>query len=134
MTLAVTIFGSLVVAAIAAVLAHRLTSQRDLENRRRELRTEYLLNAYRSVADAVGRDLRANPEDARTFEKGLADIKLLGSKEQARLAVELGKEMSSPGGADPDPLLRSLRDDLREVLGLEHLTTSVEQTRIVLPG
>lgn len=96
------------------------------------MRTEYLLNAYRSVADAVGRDLQANPQDARAFEKGLADIKLLGSKDQAQLAAKLGEDMTSDGVADPDPLLQLLRDDLREELDLERLSIGFTQTRIVL--
>jgi hypothetical protein len=130
--LALTILGSLFVAAVAAVLAHRFTSRRDLANRRRELRTEYLLNAYRAVSNAIGRDLQGSPDDARAFERGLADIQLLGSKDQAQMAVKLGRDMTEGGEADPEPLLRSLRDDLREELDLERLSTGVKQTRIVL--
>lgn len=57
MTPVFTIVGGIVVAAIAAVLAHRLTSQRDQANRQSALRVKYLLGAYRVVADVAHRDL-----------------------------------------------------------------------------
>jgi hypothetical protein len=132
MALVLTILGTLVAAAVAAVLAHRFTSRRDLANRRRELRTEYLLNAYRAVADAIGRNLQQSPEDARAFERGLTDIQLLGSKSQAEMAMKLGREMTETAEGDPHSLLRALRDDLRDELDLEQLSTEVNQTRIVL--
>ena len=72
MTLALTILGGVVAAAIAAVLAHRLTSQRDQANRRSNLRIEYLLGAYRALADVAHRDLNPATERVRAFEQGLA--------------------------------------------------------------
>lgn len=81
MTLTVTILGSLCVAAIAAVMAHRFTSRRDLANRRKDLRTQYLLSAYRAVSASMNRDLRQSAQDARALEQGLSDIQLLGSRE-----------------------------------------------------
>lgn len=48
----------------------------------------------------------------------MADIQLLGSKRQA----ELAREMAAEGRADPDPLLRLLRDDLRREMSLEALS------------
>jgi hypothetical protein len=119
MTLALTILGGVFAAAIAAVLAHRLTSQRDHVNRRSDLRVEYLLTAYRTVADTAHRGLDA--ENSRTFEQGLSDIQLLGSKEQAEMAVTIGKALAENGTAQLDDLLLSLRDDLRSELRLEPL-------------
>lgn len=131
MTLALTIIGSICAAAIAAVLAHRLTSRRDQTNRRNDLRVEYLLSAYRAVADASHRDLDPGSAHVRTFEQGLADIQLLGSKGQAEMAVVIGKALAENGEALMDDLLLSLRDDLRDELKLEPLPRSPFHIRVV---
>jgi len=130
MTLALTIFGSIATAAIAAVLAHRLTSRRDQMNRRNDLRVQYLLTAYRAIADTSHRDL-AVAETARAFERGLADIQLLGSKEQAGMAVAIGKALAENGDAGMDDLLLSLRDELRDELRLDSLIHPPSHARVV---
>jgi hypothetical protein len=131
MTLALTILGGICAAAIAAVLTHRLTSRRDQMNRRDDSRIQYLLTAYRTVADTSHRDLDPGSANARTFEQGLADIQLLGSKEQAEMAVAVGKSLAENGEAHMDELLLSLRDDLRGELKLEPLAGSPFHIRVV---
>lgn len=115
---------------MASVLTHLLTSRRDLANRRRELRVEYLLSAYRTMADTPERPLYRGSLDARGFEKAVADIQLLGSRRQAELATELARTMASDGQADPAPLLLLLRDDLREEMSLEALSDKPIHLRI----
>jgi hypothetical protein len=131
MTLALTIIGGICAAAIAAVLAHRLTSRRDQTNRRNDLRVQYLLDAYRAVADTSHRDLDPGSAHVRTFEQGLADIQLLGSKEQAEMAVVIGNALAENGEAVMDDLLLSLRDDLRGELKLEVLPQPPSHIRVV---
>jgi hypothetical protein len=131
MTLVLTIAGGIFVAAIAAVLAHRFTSRRDQLNRRSDLRVQYLLTAYRTVADTSYRDLDPDSVNSRTFEQGLADIQLLGSQEQAEMAVAIGKALTEYGEASMDDLLLSLRDDLREELKLEPLSRPPSHIRVV---
>jgi hypothetical protein len=130
MTLAFTIIGGICAAAIAAVLAHRLTSRRDQTNRRNDLRVEYLLSAYRVLADTSHRDLDPGSAHVRTFEQGLADIQLLGSEQQAEMAVGIGKSLAENGEAQMDALLLSLRDDLRSELKLEPLRRPPSHIRI----
>lgn len=130
MTLLLTVVGSIFVAAIAAVLAHRLTSRRDQTNRRSDLRVQYLLSAYRAVANAAHRDLDPGSAHVQTFEQGLADIQLLGSLDQAEMAVAIGKALANDGEAHMDDLLLSLRDDLREELELEALPRPPSHMRI----
>lgn len=131
MTLTLAIIGSICAAAIAAVLTHRLTSRRDQTNRRNDLRIQYLLTAYRTVADTSHRDLKPGSENARAFEQGLTDIQLLGSNEQAEMAVAVGKALAKNGEAMMDDLLLSLRDDLREELKLEPLARPPFHIRVV---
>ena len=95
------------------------------------MRIEYLLSAYRSLADASNRELQGSSNDARAFEQGLEDIQLLGSGEQAGEAVQVARAMASGGGASTDELLRMLRDDLREELDLPALADSPVHLRII---
>lgn len=132
MTLVLTIMGGLLAAACTAVLAHRFTSRRDLINRRGHLRIQYLLSAYRAIANMANRDLGSSYRDARAFEEGLTDIQLLGSRPQAEMARHIAYLMASIGEASLDDLLLSLRAELREVLGLERLQGSPVHTRVVL--
>ena len=132
MILAFTIVGSIGAAALAAALTHRFTSRRDQENRRNDLRIQYLLTAYRTLADMSYRDLEPGSESVRAFEQGLTDIQLLGSKEQAGMAI--GESLAESGEAKMDDLLLSLRDDLRGELALEPLTQSPSHIRVIGDG
>jgi hypothetical protein len=131
MTVALTIMGSLGAAAIAAVLAHRLTSRRDHANRRSDLRVEYLLTAYRQIANAAHRELGPDTGDLHALEQGLSDIQLLGSAGQVGMAHDIAKKLGSTGTANVDDLLQSLRDDLRSELQLEPLDGQTIYVRIV---
>lgn len=96
-------------------------------NRRGDLRVQYLLTVYRTIADTSHRHLGV-AETARAFERGLAEIQLLGSKEQAEMAVAIGKALAENGDAGMNDLLLSLRDELR----LEPLTEPPFHVRVVV--
>jgi hypothetical protein len=130
MTPALTFLVGIVAGAVVAVLTDRLTSRRDQANRRSEMRIDYLVSAYRSLADASNRGLQGSSRDARAFELALEDIQLLGSGAQAAKARELATVMASKGGASTDDLLKTLRDDLREELGLPALADPPIHLRI----
>lgn len=134
MTLALTILGGIAAASLAAYLTHYLTSRRDLRKRRAELRTEYLLGAYRAIASATRPDLAANGEDARALEQGLEDIQLLGNVEQIEIAVGVIEAMANGGEASPDDLLQALRGELRAELDLETVEAVPRHLRIKKPG
>jgi hypothetical protein len=129
-TLAITILSGITAASIAAVLTHRLTSLRDLANRRSELRIRYLLDAYRSFADTAHRPLIPDSGDTRRFEQALADVQLLGSDQQAATAAAIAKTLADDRAANLDDLLLSLRDDLRRELALCPISAPPVQLRI----
>jgi hypothetical protein len=131
MTLVLTIFGSLCGAAIAAVLAHRLTSQRDQANRRSDMRIQHLLSAYRTLTDRAEREAPTTAAEARDFEQSLADIQLLGSSEQVKMVLEMALAMEAEGTGSVDDLLMSLRDDLRKELRLEPMDGGLVNVRVV---
>jgi hypothetical protein len=114
----------LLVTAVLAIAGwyavHRLSMNRDQENKRRDLRIQYLLEAYRRLEKASNRrDLAGY---ARELESALADIQLLGSVRQVTLAHEFAVSMAKNHTASLDPLIADIRSELRRELTLEPLT------------
>lgn len=97
---------------------------------RRDLRTQYLLDAFRRLEGAGNRS-EPTREDEKALESSVADIQLLGSPEQVQLARQFALDFARDGRASLDPLLESLRAELRKELGLGPLDHSITFLRIV---
>lgn len=115
------LFAQLVVTAMIALaggwLGHHLSSRRDLTNERRKMRVSYLLEAYRRLESGSNR--REDPSEAWSqIESAIADIQLLGTPEQVRLAKQFAQSLSSANAASADELLFDLRSSLRSELQL----------------
>jgi hypothetical protein len=102
---------------------HRFSMNRDQENKRRDLRIQYLLEAYRRLEKAANR--RDLSSYARELESALADIQLLGSTQQVLLAHEFAVSMAKNKTASLDPLIADIRSELRRELNLEPLTDRI---------
>ena len=106
-------------AAMVAVLgwfvAHRLSVSKELSTKRRELRIQYLIDAYRRLEGAAYRNEFEGRQD---FESAVADIQLFGSGRQITLANELANSMAKTGFTTLEPLLKLLRQELRHELGM----------------
>jgi len=102
------------VAALGWWAAHWFTSRRDLNNERRKIVVQLLLEAYRKLENASNREETPWSD----FETAIADIQLLGSLRQATLAMEFATSMGKNKTAPLDPLLLELRDSLRSELKL----------------
>ena len=63
------------------------------------------------------------------MESAVADIQLLGSPQQADLAVDFAREMAAKKTAHPHPLLRSLRESLRSELNLPPVDSGITHLR-----
>lgn len=110
------VVGTLVVVAGWHVV-HALNATRDRNNKRRDLRITYLIEAYRRLERAA---LSRMPDANRdNLESAVADIQLFGTARQVQLAQKLADEIAKQGGTDMLPLLQALRADLRQELGLE---------------
>ncbi len=107
------------VAVVGWWIGHTLNTYRDRRNKRREIRVQYLIEAYRHLESGTCRGSIHATEFAAPFESAIADIQLLGSMQQARMAKELASAIANRHeGASAGPLLMSLRDALREELDL----------------
>jgi hypothetical protein len=114
-----------VLAVVGKLLGHFLGSQRELDNRRRELRVQHLVDAWRNIVRAgvhAGLDAghHAGLDESRGLEQALADIQLFGTPSQADHAARVARSLNE----DPTrtsvigELLESLRGDLRDELRL----------------
>ena len=99
------------------VVAHYLSANRDHANKKREVRLEYLINAYRELGMAAAR--KPNSKYFQNLEKAFHDVQLFGSTEQLTHLNNIFLEHSKCGGANLEPLLNSLRKELRDLLGQE---------------
>lgn len=117
-----------IVAALGWFAAHFLSARRDLANERRKLRAAYLLEAYRKLESASNRDDMKS--SWANFESAIADIQLLGSPHQVRLARQFAHDMAKNKTAPLDELIFDLRRSLRTELELEPVSESVVYFRI----
>lgn len=109
----ITTVATVIVGGLVAFIATRLQSKTDV---RREQRLEFLINAYRQIGDCAHRPL--DGDQARAFERALADVDLFGEHEHIELAAAVRAEFAEDGSASLDRLLNALRRDLRHELGL----------------
>jgi hypothetical protein len=109
------IITSAVIGIVSFVASHQFAAWRDRESKRREQRINYLITTFRALAKS------ANNPDFHQFsdslEQAIADIQLFGSVDQIQLAQEFAKEFANNQSASPDPLLKSLWNDLRKEMG-----------------
>lgn len=112
---------------------------RDIENKRRELKTDYLIKAYRAIDRNAGHPIKnfseATEKDIKRtedLEQAVADIQLFGSiyqiRETRKACIEAEKPIISSN--DPnlaklmwksDELLLDIRRELRKELHLEEI-------------
>lgn len=117
------------VAIVGWYAAHRLAAARDRSAKRRELIVEHLITAYRQLEPY--REVTFG--NGRNMERALADIQLLGSPEQVRLAREFATAFANHGTASLDNLLLSLRSALRTELDLPAVQGGITHLRVGAP-
>jgi len=109
MNLLVPLLITSVVAIAGWFVVHLLSSKKDRENKRHDLRIQYLIEAWRSLEKASNRDdLSPSKSD---LERAIADIQLFGSRRQIELAQKFAEDFAKTGNATLDELLEDLRQD-----------------------
>ncbi|MBW2740339.1 MAG: hypothetical protein JRE64_16175 [Deltaproteobacteria bacterium] len=117
-----------IVAVVGWYIAHFLSFKRDRANKRRELRIQYLIEAYRRIERAANRP--KNFDNNKELESAISDIQLFGTKKQAKLAEQFAYEIAHKSNASTDELLIDLRQDLRAELDLEQLPSEITYLRL----
>ncbi|MBI5039777.1 MAG: hypothetical protein HZB57_00740 [Gammaproteobacteria bacterium] len=106
-----------VVAVAGWFAAHQFNVYRDRQSKRRDLRVQFLLEAYRRLESAANREAKTEAQMLE-FESAVADIQLLGTPEQVAATVGYLRQHATGPGAQIDEVLRLLRRDLRKEVGL----------------
>src|SRR5271165_3628909 len=98
------------VAIVSWFVGSWLSVRRDRANKRRDLRVQYLIEAYRRLA--IGSN-RTPPSSSHLndIESALEDVQLFGTAVQVEAAHELAGSVAERGEAMADTLLTLLRDD-----------------------
>ncbi|MEQ8535139.1 MAG: hypothetical protein RIB86_25005, partial [Imperialibacter sp.] len=96
---------------------HKLSRRRDLENKRKDLRINYLIEAWKKLEYASNREI-TETEFIDYIEKPVALIQLFGKTTQINLAKQLANEIGQNGETSLNTILEELRNDLREELSL----------------
>jgi uncharacterized membrane protein YgcG len=124
--LSLTLIASLVLAVVLLLMRilvmQRVQQRRQRENRQETERLRSLVAAYRSLA---GSFTPAAREHATQIEETLADVVLFGTLAQVELAARCATDLKRGGTVDYQPLIESLRVDLRAQLGLEPIPPSL---------
>lgn len=108
-----------VVAIAGWMAAHYFATRRDLKNKRREIRSEYLIRAYQRLEAGACRGSIETSNFGKDFESAIADVQLFGTEDQVRMAKDLAFAIAEHRKeASTGSLLLSLRDALRKELDL----------------
>jgi hypothetical protein len=93
------------------------------------MQTDFLVTAFQHLANSANRPFAPGAEHLKNMESALADIQLFGSKKQVQLVEDFASEFAQANLASLDPLLNSLRQDLRKELGYEQINSNVKWVR-----
>ncbi|MEA3323967.1 MAG: hypothetical protein U9Q37_02355 [Euryarchaeota archaeon] len=113
LTIIVTIL--LVVGGWAAV--HFLSLRREIEQKKREIRVQYLKDAYIKLAEAVDRG--SIVDNIKDIQESFNVIQIFGDESQIELIGNFIEEATAGGSPSIDELLKELRNEIRQHIGLE---------------
>lgn len=122
------------VTAIGWLVIHSLALRRDQSTKRRDPSITFIIEAWRRLGHAGGAQIRdpKSPENRQyveDIERALGDIQLFGSAKQVELALSFAEGLRDQKTASIDALLKDLRADLRNELGLLPLQSPYQQVR-----
>jgi len=121
MTEVVTAFIGAITAIAVYYLSARDLKRQDREAKRREIRLQFLIEAYRQIEYSSNRPRKEMTEALNTIECAISDIQLFGTRRQVTLAQEVVTKAACGEDMFFDDLLDELRRDLRSELEIEAL-------------
>ncbi|UCE08260.1 MAG: hypothetical protein JSW07_09655 [bacterium] len=119
---------STLVAILGWFAAHRFAAHRDRVNKRRDLRVQYLIEAYRRLEHSAWRDY--TPDIIADLESSISDIQLFGTISQVCEARAIAEDYSKSKEPELLKLLLDLRNTLRKELKLEPLEETISHIRL----
>ena len=120
---------TITLAVIGWVVAHKLTSKRNVDNNRRELITNCFIDVYHALGCLVAGCVagRITSEVSDDLNKAFASIQLFGNDEQIELANKIANHISENRGLTKElgVLLESLRNQLRKDLNIPETQATI---------
>jgi len=120
---------TIVLAVLGWITAYYFTRKREISAKQRDIVTRHLVRTYRVLTNDISHRATSS-ERQKKFEIMISDIQLFGSVEQVELVKTLADECVSGDEFQLDPLINSLRKDLRKRLNLSALSGNVTWVRL----
>ncbi|WP_430815188.1 hypothetical protein [Carboxylicivirga sp. RSCT41] len=117
------------VAITGWLIGNYFSNRRAQKQKKRDLTLNHVIDAYRTLVNEIAHR-GETPERNRKLEALVTDIQLFGSLEQAKLARKLADDVAAGGTFQLDPLINSLRNDLRKELKLKPIDGNVRWLRM----
>lgn len=115
------------------IVGHKLNAERDLQNKRVELRIKYLMEAYRKLEASV--ESEVSRENLDILESAISDIQLLGTPEQVDKVLAWSGQFAdgeTQENVNLQDLLEDLRGSLRNDLGLQKIDRKIRHVKFTL--
>jgi hypothetical protein len=122
-----------IVTIVGWYIAHQIAVRRDRLAKKRDLRVQYLIDAYRKLESVTARKVLTDDERKdiiKNLESAIADIQLFGSSTHIKYAYEFTQELKTNMEPSLTPLLTALRNDLRSELNLSKPGMEIRHLRI----
>jgi len=101
------------------MVSHGLSVKREIEQKKREIRVQHLREAYLKLANVADTgNLQANIVD---IQQAFNDIQLFGELSEIHLIECIIRQVTEEGSARIDDLLKELRNEIREHIGLKRI-------------
>ena len=115
-----------IVTIVGWFIAYRFSVEKDRANKRKDLRVNYLIDAWRKLEFAVNRE---DYDRVEFLGKPIADIQLFGNSRQVALAQKFADDMAKNQEANLTELLLALREDLRNELKMSEVPNQIKHIR-----
>jgi len=116
----VVLISTVSIAVIGWIVGHILSSRREILQKRREIRIQYLRQAYLNLSQVA--DTGGNfTKNISLIQASLNDIQLFGDPEHIDLIEKLISDLETKNTVPMDNLLMQLRDEIRNHLRLSKI-------------
>ncbi|MCW3789580.1 hypothetical protein [Plebeiibacterium sediminum] len=112
---------------IGWIVGYLLKQKNDIDNAKRNKRIDFLIKTYIKIENCIQ---RKPSQVGKDLEDIVAEIQLMGNVQQVNLVKKFANDISEKNSADLEPLLISLRNDLRRELKLEKNNEKIQFLRM----
>lgn len=112
---------------IGWIVSYIFKHRNDITNAKRNKRVDFLINTYLKLENCINRNPVLVGND---LEAIMSEIQLMGKISQVKLVKKIANDIAEKHHADLEPLLFSLRNDLRKELKLEENKEKIQFLRM----